>query len=77
MLALAGLSDKPSWLNTFAQLPSDVSPYILLYESTIVHRPSTHTCPNAHPQTLENLNFFPSLFNVHVKAHPQTFKNPN
>ena len=47
----------------------------LLYD-TIFHRPITHTCITAHPQTLENHNFFPSLFNVHVEAHLQTLKNP-
>ncbi len=47
-------------------------------QDTVVRRPSAHTRPNAHPQTLENLKFFfPYLFNVRVKAHPQTFKNPN
>ncbi len=35
---------------------------------TVVCRPSAHTRPNAHPQTLENLNFFPSLFNVGAKC---------
>ena len=40
---------------------------------TVVRRPGAHTRPNAHPQTWENLNFFPSLFNVRVKAHPPNF----
>ena len=44
-----------------------------IFYITVVRRPSAHTRPNAHPQTLENLNFFPSLFNIRVKAHPKTF----
>ncbi len=40
---------------------------------TVVQRPRAHTRPKAHPQTLENLNFFPSLFNVRVKADPLNF----
>ncbi len=46
---------------------------ITVDSNTVVHRPSTHTRPNAHPQTLENLIFFPSLFNVCVKARPPNF----
>ena len=38
-------------------------------------RPIAHTCIITHPQILENLNFFPFLFNVRVEAHPQNFKD--
>ena len=44
---------------------------------TVFHRRTTHTCIIAHPQTLENLNFLPSIFNDRPTAHPQTFENPN
>ena len=37
---------------------SDVTDLKLKDKYTVVRRPRAHTRPKAHPQTLENLNFF-------------------
>ena len=63
-----------------ADVPENVKYYQNIPKSNnVFSHPIAHTvvCIIAHPQTLENLRvFFSSLiFNVHVKAHSQTYKN--